>query len=88
MLPPAIEPEVETPDERQYAELSAKITVLDLKVAAAQEKLSRYAFEHPLRVPTVRERMIQLQEELDALQSERQRLILPWCESKSRVNGW
>lgn len=77
-----------TANEQNYAEISGRITHLNVEIETAQEKLARYVFANPLPVPAVREHINQLQGELEDLQSQRQRLLPVFAEIKSKVNGW
>jgi chromosome segregation ATPase len=80
--------QVANEDEKRFAEISGRITDLNVSIEEAQENLNRYIFDNPLRVNTVRERILQLQAELESLQSQRQRLLPLFADLKSRINGW
>ena len=78
----------ESADEKNYAEISGRITALNVEIEAAEEKLARYMFENPLRVPDVRERITHLQGQFESLQLQRQRLLPLFADLKSRIHGW
>jgi hypothetical protein len=80
--------EAESADEKNYREISSRLTALDCEIETARENLALYAFQNPLRTSAVRARLEQLQGELEERQRQRQRLLPVWSELKSRVNGW
>lgn len=88
---------LENDTERQYADISARITNLDASIEEADADLKKYRFEHPATTylpggVTVMHggdaHAEELANRLKDLEQQRQRLLGPWSDLKNKVNGW
>jgi hypothetical protein len=77
-----------SPDEAAYAEVSAKLTAVNVSLEQAEEAFNLYRYSHTIPTPDVIARSCELREEIERWQRELQRLLPAFSEAKSRVNGW
>lgn len=85
---PTIDSEQETPEQRAFAEIAARVTAADIALEEAKKARDLYCFNNRIPTPEVREHFAKLQG--DVVQKERalQQLLAPYSEAKSRVEGW
>jgi len=89
MQTPTIEPTAqESPEQRAFAEIAARVTAANLAVEDAREARDRFRFEHPIPTPLIRAQYGELEGAVVQKERALQQLLGPYSEAKARMEGW
>lgn len=81
--PQVLEPE--TDDQRNYREISTRLTLLDIEIDSAARELNDFRYNNPIPTTSVVSRGSELEGRVNDLLRQRGNLLPIWAELKGRV---